>query len=97
MFSISICCWARSSSASSQMKVALAGRGEVLEVAIDHGAVGVGGNRPETGPVGFVVPPHRGVVPEEGEPLVGYAVGEGLRIGEVDVVEADVAQVDLGL
>src|ERR1035437_1541361 len=64
-------------------------RREVLVVAIDGHTLVVGGDRPKTRTVGFLVPPHRGVVPQKGEPLVGYAVDEIFRVGQVDVAEID--------
>ncbi len=77
----------------------LAVRREVLVVAVDRGAVRVGGHRPEARPVGvpvLSVPPDRRVAPEEREPLVGHPLDEAGRIGQVDVVEGDAADVDIG-
>ena len=72
----------------------LLGRREVLVVSVHLGAIGMGGHRPEPGAVGLLLPPHRGVLPQEGEPVVGYPVGERLRIGQIDVVETDGFDVD---
>ena len=69
----------------------------MLVVPVDRRAVGVGRHRPESRAVLLLLPPHRGVLAQEGEPLVGHSLAERHGIEQVDVVEANVADVDLTL
>jgi len=69
----------------------------VLVVAVDQRGLGVGGYCPESGTVLLLLPPHRSVLAEEGEPLVGDPFGEDGRVEEVDVGEVDVGDVQFGL
>ena len=64
-------------------------------LTVVHSAWVVTAQKPGT--VRLLVPPDRRVAAQEGEPIVGHAVDEVPRVGEVDVGELDAAPLDVGL
>ena len=63
---------------------ALGARTETLVVAVHRDAVSVTGHGPETGPAGLVLPVHRIVASQVGQPGMGHARDEGPGVGQVD-------------
>ena len=62
--------------------------GEVLVVPVDGDAVLVAGDAPEPAPGRALhrVPPHRRLLTETAEPVVGDLVHEVAAVGEIDVL-----------
>ncbi len=65
---------------------------EPLGVAVDEPEVGVLGDRPEPGAVGFVAPVHRILCSEHAEHLVMFHALETVHVEQIDVVELHEAQ-----